>query len=249
MTREHEETPAQFEARFLKSIQDRTPREAMTAAAEPADCPFCGTTPAAAYGAGEPMPMLDAGWLLCPCLGPEWTNVAEEMLRRKSLAEKGKDARFDGWRQVHWEDTQGRFNRDEFTPQSEKNKARDKVVKVDAREEQDWQGWADDDPAMLDRLQRLDRPVNCRIPRWAKRAIEERAHFWGTTTSDAMRTIMGSHLIELPHVPKIGRAHARERFRFCVTEHWAILLRGKCLAMKVSQSDLVTALLAAEFAG
>lgn len=248
MTKEREETAAQFEARFLKTLQDRTPREACTEAGEPADCPFCGTTPAAAYGAGEPMPMLDAGWLLCPCLGTEWVNVAEEMLRRKSLAERGKDGRYDGWKQVHWEDTQGRFNPDQFTPQSEKAKGRKKLV-VNIRQEQEWQGFPGEEDQKVERLEKLDRPVNVRVPAVLVGWLNEKSLHLGQNVSQIMRRLLECHLVDLEEVPRMDKKRNVVRLHFLMTRQHQQLFNGRKKADGCTTAELINAVILREISG
>lgn len=250
---ENEERAA-FMARLQKAIPEK-PREHYIDSGEPVECPFCALTPAAAFANNVSMPIAEMRgttehdvWITCDCMDRRPVNVREERLRREDIERRGKDGRFDGWRQAHWEDTQGRFNRDEFTPQSDNKNKREKVVVVDVRAEQEYQGWAEEDPVKLDRLQKLNRPVNVRMPPGVVSYLTEKARYLGTTVSDLMRRLMERHLVDLEGVPRLDKKRNKTRLHFCMTKHHQDLFIGRKRAEKCTTAELINAIVLRECA-
>lgn len=207
---------------------------------EPIDCPFCGVTWESAYASGEHAVMPHPGFIICKCLGPNPVNIQEELLKRREYGKK--DLRSD-IRQCFWEDTVGRFNRDQYKGES-KDKEREKTV-VEVRHEQDQVGFPDEEQREIERLERQSVPIQCKVPRFVRSLLDREVESQpGVDLSSLMRWIANVNIGQLERVPRIPYGTVRKPLRFYLSPGSARLWKQYRSRFGCSDPDLITALVA-----
>ncbi len=218
---------------------------------EPIDCPFCGLSWAEALTGGITPAMKTGGdtpadsWVRCSCTGGKEVNLAEELMRLKESDGK-RLARMI--RECHWEDTQGRLNRDQLSDRSE-SKGRSDKGPVKKRVEDAWEPRPTAELVASERINRQSVPINVNVPRFVKNKIASQVSSNpGWTESSLMCWIISQGLASACGVKKVPYGTVRRQLRFYLSPGEARVWRAAREAHGVSDADLVTHLVARHYA-
>ena len=218
-----------------------------TAPDEPVDCDLCGVTPIQALAAHQkPALLVGPGWVVCPCFkeGKVAFHVETEVAKRE-----GRQTREDREILECWRDQQNI----EHEPGSEsKGRTRDKAPAGEVRGEQDWHGFADPDQAETERLEKLDKPLEGRLPKVLKQRLAKEAKTVRSSMNRVFRHLLHRHLLNLEEVHEVEYGAGNVMLKVYVTEDWLTLWKAKKDQLrdhhpKISDADMMASLMLKEW--